>query len=121
MAEDSWSVSDLALLQQDPQQLQLRADKIRHLEFDDDDFTHHALFKHIRFPMLERIVLDASDQNDEKLLEPYLQPALKNFIFYGGPISDTFLEKLQVRIFFYLSSFRLLIGNRSLPHNLKNF
>jgi hypothetical protein len=44
MAEDSWSVSDLALLEQDPQQLQLCADNIRHLKFDDDDFMHHGLF-----------------------------------------------------------------------------
>ncbi|KAN0087353.1 hypothetical protein V8E54_001041 [Elaphomyces granulatus] len=81
--------------QEDPQQLQLRADKIRHLEFHWDDAMHHQLFKHIRFPILEHISLDTSDQNDEKSLESYLQPALKNFRFYGGPISDTFLEKLQ--------------------------
>jgi hypothetical protein len=33
--------------------------------------------------MLECIVLDASDQNEEKLLEPYLQPALKEFSFFA--------------------------------------
>ncbi len=104
MAEDSLSISALALLaQEDPQKLQLHADKIRHLEFYGDDAMHHGLFKHIRFPMLERISLDASDQNNEKLLESYLQPALKDFLFYGGPISDTFLEKLQVCISYLLS------------------
>jgi hypothetical protein len=100
MAKDSWSGSDLALLaQQGPQQLQLHAEKIRQLELAYDDAVHLVLFKDVRFPMLERVVLDhASDQIDEKLFEPYLQPALKDFIFYGGPISDAFLEKLQVRI-----------------------
>jgi hypothetical protein len=122
MAEDSWSASTLALLaQRDPQQLQLHADKIRRLEFLDDDCKHHGLFKNVRFPMLECIVLDASDQNEEKLLEPYLQPALKEFFFFGGPISDAFLEKLQVYTS-DLSYFRLLIiENRSLVHNLKSF
>jgi hypothetical protein len=79
------------------------ADKIRHLEFYCDDVVDHGPFKHTRFPMPVRISLDASDQNDEKLLESYLQPALKDFIFYGGPISDTFLEKLQVCISYLLS------------------
>jgi hypothetical protein len=50
MAEDSLSISALApLAQEDPQQLQLHADKIRHLD---------------AMPMLERISLDTSDQND---------------------------------------------------------
>jgi hypothetical protein len=122
MAEDSWSASTLALLaQRDPQQLQLHADNIRRLEFLGDDSKHHGLFKNVRFPTLECIVLDASDQNEEKLLEPYLQPALKEFSFFGGPISDAFLEKLQVCTS-YLSYFRLLmIENRSLVHNLKSF
>jgi hypothetical protein len=104
MAEDSLSVSALALLaQEDPQQLQLHADKIRELLFYADDAVHHGLFKHTRFPMLECIFLDSSDLNDEKILEPYLQPTLREFLFFGGPISDTFLEKLQVCISYYLS------------------
>jgi hypothetical protein len=100
MAEDNLSVSALALLAlvQDPQQLQLQADKIQHLEFAGEDSMHHGLFQHVGFPMLERIVLGDSDQNDEKLLKPYLQPTLKAFIFHGGPISDAFLENLQVCI-----------------------
>ena len=102
LEEERWSASTLALLaQNDPEQLQLHAKKIRHLEFDGDCHLHE-LFKYISFPMLERVVLDASDQNDEESLEQYLQPTLKAFIFYGGPISDTFLEKLQVRAL-YLS------------------
>jgi hypothetical protein len=97
MPEVSFSVSGLAWLAvQCPQQLQLRADKIRHLRFSGSNSRYHRLFTRVRFPVLERVVLDASDENDEKLLEPYLQPALKAFIFYGGLISDAFLEKLQV-------------------------
>jgi hypothetical protein len=30
--------------------------------------------------MLERVMLDASDQNNEKLSEPYPQPTVKGFI-----------------------------------------
>jgi hypothetical protein len=105
MAEDSLSIYALAVLaQEDPQKLQLHADKIRHLEFHGDDAMYYGLFKHTRFPMLECISLDASNQKfDEKLLESYLQPALKIFHFHRGPISDTFLEKLQVCISYLLS------------------
>ena len=96
LEEERWSASTLALLaQNDPEQLQLHAKNIRHLEFDGDCHLHE-LFKYISFPILERVVLDTSYQNNEESLEPYLQPTLKGFIFYGGPISDTFLEKLQV-------------------------
>ncbi|KAI1655464.1 hypothetical protein F4813DRAFT_391600 [Daldinia decipiens] len=99
MAEDRVSVSTLALLtEQDPQQLQLRAKSLRCLEFAADDSTHHGAFRDIKFPTLERLVLDASDQNEEHLLKPYLQSALKEFIFFGGPISDRFLETLQACI-----------------------
>jgi hypothetical protein len=94
MEEDISAVARLA--QEDPQKLQLHADKIRDLAFYGDDDIHHGIFKHIRFPMLEHISFDSSDLNDEKSLEPYLQPTLKDFHFFGGPISDTFLEKLQV-------------------------
>ena len=53
-------------------------------------------------------MLDSSFQNDKKLLEPYLQPALKSFISYGGPISDTFLEKLQVPMQYIFRNFKLI-------------
>ncbi|KAI0846944.1 hypothetical protein F5Y00DRAFT_263966 [Daldinia vernicosa] len=96
MAEDRISVSALALLaEQDPQQLQLRAKSLRSLEFAAGDSTYHAAFRDTKFQTLERLVLDASDQNEEHLLKPYLQYALKAFIFFGGPISDRFLETLQ--------------------------
>lgn len=38
----------------------------------------------VEFPIatiMMNVVLDASDQNDEALLESYLQPTLKGFIF----------------------------------------
>jgi len=97
MTEENLSVTALIdLAEQDSQQLQLHADKIRQLEFIGDDCMHHRLFKDVIFSKLERVVIDASDENEERLLEQYLQPALRAFLFYGGPISDTFLEKLQV-------------------------
>lgn len=100
MAEDRTSVSTLALLaEQDPQQLQHRANSLRSLEFIADDSMYHGVFKDIKFPTLERLALDASSQNEEHLLKPYLQPALKAFIFYGGPISENFLVTLQVCLF----------------------
>ena len=57
--------------------------------------------------MLESISVDTSDLNEEKLVKRYdisngLR-ILKEFYFFGGPISDTFLEKLQVCISYYLS------------------
>ncbi|KAI0884570.1 uncharacterized protein GGS22DRAFT_163814 [Annulohypoxylon maeteangense] len=96
MAEDNTSISDLALLaERDPQQFQLRVEGTRSLEFAGDDSVHHVAFRGSKFPALERLVLDASDQNDEDSLKPYLQPALKEFSFFGGPISDAFLKTLQ--------------------------
>ena len=97
MAKADIAVPTLALLaEQDPQQLQHRAENLRSLEFAADDAAHHGAFRGIKFPVLERLVLDASDQNEEGSLMPYLQSALKEFLFYGGPISDRFLETLQV-------------------------
>ena len=97
MAKADVSVPTLALLaEQDLQQLQHRAESLRSLEFAADDAMHHGAFRGIKFPVLERLVLDASDQNEEEFLMPYLQSALKEFLFYGGPISDRFLETLQV-------------------------
>ena len=73
MAKDDISVPTLALLaKQDPQQLQHRAESLRSLEFAADDAAHHGAFRGIKFPVLERLVLDASDQNEEESLMPYL-------------------------------------------------
>ncbi|KAI1084545.1 hypothetical protein F5B20DRAFT_522096 [Whalleya microplaca] len=96
MAQDSPTVSTLAsIAEREPQNLQLHTDNIRHLEFAGDDSIHHGLFKDSSFPKLEKLVLDASDSNDETSLKPYLQSSLKCLHFYGGPISDVFLETLQ--------------------------
>ncbi|KAI1371606.1 hypothetical protein F4677DRAFT_304878 [Hypoxylon crocopeplum] len=93
---DSPSVSALAVIaEREPQSLQLHADKVIHLEFFAEDSVHHKLFRNLRFPNLESLELDASDDNDDAALEPYLQPQLNCLLFYGGPISDAFLEKLQ--------------------------
>ncbi|KAI1101128.1 hypothetical protein F4804DRAFT_21741 [Jackrogersella minutella] len=96
MAEDRPSVSTLArIAAKDPENLQLHADKIVHLEFLAGESAHHILFREVKFPNLETLVLDASDLNDDESIEPYLQPSLTRLIFYGGPISDVSLEKLQ--------------------------
>ncbi|KAI5865200.1 hypothetical protein GGS23DRAFT_558134 [Durotheca rogersii] len=74
MAETNTSISALALLaEQDPQQLQLRAESLRSLEFAADDSMHDGAFRGVKFPMLERLVLDASDQNEEPASSPHLR------------------------------------------------
>ncbi|KAI2779418.1 hypothetical protein F4815DRAFT_194222 [Daldinia loculata] len=96
MSDEKPSISALAeIAESEPQNLQAHADKVVSLEFFADDASHHKLFKDLKFPNLESLWLDASDYNDDASLEPYLQPKLKRFIFYGGPISDSFLDKLQ--------------------------
>ncbi|KAF3066339.1 hypothetical protein GL218_09169 [Daldinia childiae] len=96
MSDEKPSISTLAkIAESEPQNLQAHADKVASLEFFGDDASHHTLFKDLKFPNLETLWLDASDHNDDTSLEPYLQPKLKRFIFYGGPISDSFLDKLQ--------------------------
>lgn len=98
MWEESSSISTLVGLavQNDTKGLQLYADCVRFLDFLGDDCKHHRLFKDVAFPKLEHVSIDSSDGNEGALLEPYLQPSLKIFQFYGGSISDSFLEKLQV-------------------------
>jgi hypothetical protein len=90
MTKDSWSASDLALLaQQGPQQLQLHAEKIRRLEFSFDDAAHLVLLKDVRFPMLERVVLDhASGVHHTLLGQPAAGVTFQKYRFqnpyYGG-------------------------------------
>ncbi|KAI1411604.1 hypothetical protein F5Y13DRAFT_56390 [Hypoxylon sp. FL1857] len=93
---DRPSVSALAdIAEKEPQNLQNYVDQIVHLQFLCDDAIYHKIFERLRFPDLEVLSLDANDLNNDKSLESYLQPKLKRFRFYGGPISDAFLEKLQ--------------------------
>ena len=98
MAEARTLVPTLvALAEQGHQNLESYASQVRVLEFAGDDCDKHELFQDIDFSNLERVEIDASDKNEEHLLTPYLQPSLKAFFFYGGPISDNFLDKLQAR------------------------
>ncbi|KAI0836226.1 hypothetical protein F5Y06DRAFT_112358 [Hypoxylon sp. FL0890] len=93
---DRPSVSALATIaEQEPQDLQSYLDKVVHLQFFADDAIYHEIFRGHTFPNLETISLDANELNNDESLEPYLRPKLKRFRFYGGPISDAFLEKLQ--------------------------
>ncbi|KAK6952590.1 hypothetical protein Daesc_004880 [Daldinia eschscholtzii] len=96
MSDEKPFISTLAnIAENEPQNLQAYADEVVHLEFFGDDSSHHKLFKDLRFSNLETLWLDASDHNDDASLDPYLQSKLRRFIFYGGPISDVFLDKLQ--------------------------
>ncbi|KAI1463515.1 uncharacterized protein F4812DRAFT_241838 [Daldinia caldariorum] len=96
MSDEKLSVSALAsIAENEPQILQTYADRVVNLEFIANESAHHKLFKNLSFPNLETLWLDASDHNDDASLGPYLQPKLKRFIFYGGPISDVFLDKMQ--------------------------
>jgi hypothetical protein len=98
MEESPPTVTPSALLEYGPEQLQQQADSTRHLEILVDDCKHHALFHGVQFRQLESVSIDASeDNNNARLLEPYLQPSLKSFQFYGGMLSDGFLEKLRAR------------------------
>ncbi|KAI1802528.1 hypothetical protein F4811DRAFT_563183 [Daldinia bambusicola] len=96
MSDEKLTISTLiSIAENEPQSLQTYADKAVNLDFFANDSAHHKLFKNVSFPNLETLCLDASDHNDEASLGPYLQPKLKRFFFYGGPISDVFLEKLR--------------------------
>ncbi|KAI8965494.1 hypothetical protein F5Y11DRAFT_312483 [Daldinia sp. FL1419] len=97
MLDEKPAITDLAsFAKTEPKNVQAYIDRVTSLEFFADDASHHGLFRGLKFPNLEAIWLDASDDNDSASLEPYLQPKLKRFVFYGGPISDAFLQKLQV-------------------------
>ena len=99
MLDDNLSVTALAAIaEQDPAQLQHHANKIRELDIAGDECIHQRLFKDVTFPVLERVAIDSWDGNEDRLLEPYLQSNLKSFRFFGGPITDGFLQKLQVGI-----------------------
>jgi hypothetical protein len=120
MSEENPPIAALAAItvQNDAKRLQLYADGIRSLEFSGEDCNHHRLFRDVKFPKLERISIDASEENEGSLLEPYLQPNLKVFEFYGGRISDDFLEKLQVSSA-CLTWFHSLTCSRNYAHSSK--
>ncbi|KAI2464857.1 hypothetical protein F4781DRAFT_52997 [Annulohypoxylon bovei var. microspora] len=79
-----------------PQVLQASLDKVEVLEFINGQTCHHRLFQDYTFPNLEALVLESSAYNNDDALIPYLQPKLKSLHFYGGPITDVTLERLQV-------------------------
>ncbi|KAI5922938.1 hypothetical protein F4810DRAFT_228974 [Camillea tinctor] len=79
-----------------PEEFRRRASTIEDLAFfTDKDAAHHGIFLGVPLPRLSSISLDASDANTEAALEPYLQPSLRRFCLYGGPVSDEFLDKLR--------------------------
>ncbi|KAI9718570.1 MAG: hypothetical protein M1812_004021 [Candelaria pacifica] len=77
--------------------LQIYAKKVRKLTLTADDARYNHLFVDIQFPRLETIVLDSSAYNVEENLLQFLQPSLRNFHIYGGPIGDTLLREIQTR------------------------
>ncbi|RPA96076.1 hypothetical protein L873DRAFT_1791840 [Choiromyces venosus 120613-1] len=70
---------------------------IQCLDLASQECKHHALFRNIPLPKLESVTIDASEDNSSgRLLEPYLQPKLRVFEFFGGVLDDQFLRDLAV-------------------------
>ncbi|CUS08828.1 unnamed protein product [Tuber aestivum] len=71
------------------------ATKIECLDLDPQDCEHHALFRDVPLPNLQSITIDSSEANSSgRVLEPYLQPRLRVFEFFGGVLDDEFLSDL---------------------------
>lgn len=89
-------VSALAAVHERSDRLDFYAQKVKSLDFADDDCSYHPFFVNTSFPRLAHISIDSSDANCEDVLLQYLQPRLRRFHLYGGPISDAFLMQIQV-------------------------
>ncbi|KAI9696821.1 MAG: hypothetical protein M1836_005183 [Candelina mexicana] len=81
----------------EPERLQLYAKKVRKFTLNADDARYNHLFAYTEFPRLETIVLDSSPYNEVETLLPFLQPSLRKFFIYGGPVGDTLLYELRIR------------------------
>ncbi|KAI9799228.1 MAG: hypothetical protein M1826_005543 [Phylliscum demangeonii] len=79
---------------------QLYAGKIYTLSFaGDDESAYHEVFRHLRFPRLKRLTVDAyRPRNHGKLwIGQYLQPSLESFEFYGGDLAEELLDVLALQ------------------------
>lgn len=93
---DTPPISALVAVHERSDRLNFYAGKVKSLDFAHDDSSYHRLFVNTSFPRLADISIDSSDDNREDVLLQYLQPRLRRFDFYGGPISDAFLMQIQV-------------------------
>lgn len=73
------------------------AAEIQYLELASTECQHHTLFRKAPLPNLRSVSIDSSEHNSSgRLLEPYLQPGLRVFEFFGGVLDDQFLSDLAV-------------------------
>ncbi|KAG0633410.1 hypothetical protein HOY80DRAFT_991731 [Tuber brumale] len=71
------------------------AAEIQCLDLGPQECEHHTLFRDVPLPNLRSVTIDSSEDNSSgRLLEPYLQPTLRVFEFYGGVLDDEFLSDL---------------------------
>ncbi|PWW71805.1 hypothetical protein C7212DRAFT_348590 [Tuber magnatum] len=65
------------------------------LDLGPRECEHHALFRDVPLPNLQSVTIDSSENNSSgRVLEPYLQPKLRVFEFFGGVLDDEFLSDL---------------------------
>lgn len=73
------------------------AAEIQYLDLASPECKHHTLFRNVPLPNLRSVTIDSSEDNSSgRLLEPYLQPGLRVFEFFGGVLDDEFLSDLAV-------------------------
>ena len=73
------------------------AAEIQCLDLASSECQHHTLFRNVPLPNLRSVSIDSSEDNSSgRLLEPYLQPGLRVFEFFGGVLDDQFLSDLAV-------------------------
>ena len=73
------------------------AAEIQCLDLASLECKHHTLFRNVPLPNLRSVTIDSSEDNSSgRLLEPYLQPGLRVFEFFGGVLDDEFLSDLAV-------------------------
>ncbi|KAH8653536.1 hypothetical protein BX600DRAFT_471131 [Xylariales sp. PMI_506] len=78
---------------QDQHRLQLYASKVGTLAFNGPQSEFHERLKGVHFPSLKSISIDSYHPDDGKLyLRQYLHPSLEEFMFYGGPLDEDFLD-----------------------------
>ncbi|OLL22418.1 hypothetical protein NEOLI_001765 [Neolecta irregularis DAH-3] len=84
-----------ALLQIEKNERQKFADFTEELSFNGDDECHANVYQQLgslKWPKLERLAFDASDENTSERIAKFIVPGLKRLEIYGGPIDDSFLK-----------------------------
>ncbi|KAI9758567.1 MAG: battenin CLN3 protein [Chaenotheca gracillima] len=94
-------VQHLAALADDAIRIQRYANCVRELTFSGfrrvSDSQYHSRFMGVRFPRLERFVLEQSEWNRPELLHQYLHPNLKQYNHFGSLGSNKSLKILANR------------------------